>query len=176
MRDSKGEQAAPRICRIIPWNSERSIEVPHFYTTSAAEATTAINSHGYSLEGIACWIYGQRPVVVLPPELRGVVELLRLYHPESQAHVYTTDAAKALDLTKSGWQDEPSAGWVYGQQVPGTVQLLSALRPNPEDYFYTTSVDEHDAAVAGGYTEDDIPAIWVFSDSTNGVPFYRLVR
>ena len=57
----------------------------HFYTTDASEVTQDIHV-GWTLEGIACYVY---PPNQSPPQ--GATELYRLFNSGNGDHLYTTD-------------------------------------------------------------------------------------
>lgn len=49
-------------------------QIDHFYTTSETERDLAVKKHGYTYEGISCYVYSN-------PVLNGLVKLHRLYDP-----------------------------------------------------------------------------------------------
>ena len=113
---------------LVDWHG-RPWATKHFYTTDKAEADKAVNSFGFKLEGIACY--------VAPPEkpLTGTVPLYRLYHslskhvntgvighmnPGDDDHFYTTNSDEKYKATYTlQYSDEGIACYIWPQ--PATV-------------------------------------------------------
>jgi hypothetical protein len=128
----------------------------HFYTMSASERGTAINTFGYVDEGTACHIYeGQVP---------GTIPLFRLYSGATGDHFYTTSASERdAAVAMFGYVVEGTTGFVYGSQVAGTVPLFRLFSGAQGDHFYTTSAGERDRAVSEfGYVDEGV-ACFVFA-------------
>ena len=96
----------------------------YLYTTSQAEADSAVQHAGYVFETIACNVWD--PNQPLPPNWN-LVPLLRLYNPQTGEHSYTTqgETTQGNILAKrlqAGFQTETTPGIVfdpYHTVVPG---------------------------------------------------------
>jgi hypothetical protein len=127
----------------------------HFYTMSAGERATAINTFGYADEGVACHIYEN--------QIGGTRPLFRLFSGATGDHFYTTSAEERdRAVAMFGYVSEGTTGFVYGSQQPGTVPLHRLFSGATGDHFYTTSSGERDRAVAMfGYVDEGV-ACFVF--------------
>lgn len=76
----------------------------HFYTTSAAELSTAVGSNGYTFEGVPGWIY--------PSQVCGSIPLFRTYDAQGTDHFYTTSQAEYESVVAGGFADEGVVGYV----------------------------------------------------------------
>jgi len=88
----------------------------YLYTTSQAEADSAVQQAGYVFETVACNVWD--PNQPLPPNWN-LVPLLRLYNPQIGEHFYTTQGKEAtqgniLDQRlHAGFQPETPPGIVF---------------------------------------------------------------
>jgi len=118
------------------WNATK-----HFYTTNKAETDKAVNSFGFKLEGIQCYVAPKdKPVP-------GTVALYRLYHPLSKSetgyvginragdddHFYTTNSGeKYKAVYKIQYADEGIACYVWPQPATlgdGKIPKLGPGKP-----------------------------------------------
>jgi hypothetical protein len=109
----------------------------HFYTTSAAEAASAIRS-GAILEGNAGQLYPDRATP-------GLVELHRFFRQADQDHLYTTDPREGR--AETGYVEENAAGGGAGflpdAADPGKCSVvLYRTYSAAGGHFYTTSFRE----------------------------------
>lgn len=117
----------------------------HFYTTSSAEADYAVNSLGYTREGVTG--------LVFPSPVTGTIPLYRLYSQAQLDHFYTTGDPSKI----SGYVLEGIAGYVYPDAQCGATPLYRLYSVPSTDHFYTISAQERDQVAAGGvYTYEQI--------------------
>nr|WP_269330348.1 hypothetical protein [Kineosporia babensis] len=159
----------------------------HLYTTNLAEKRTAI-VRGYRDETEAT-----SPIYVFPRPLlhAGVhaVPLHRLYHPQAQDHLYTTDPVEVRrSIQRLGYRDELrfDSLWVLpGGRTPDSVRLLRLWHPERQDHLYTTDQAEADHAVQQlGYRrrpfaprpEPDVLIAPSLAEGITAVRLHRLYR
>jgi hypothetical protein len=158
----------------------------HFYTTSQAERDNATSNLRHKDEGIACYVYntqvtGTGPLYRLANSPILTVPLYRLCNLVTGDHFYCRKAeeraAKLADPTK--WRDEDSAGYVFPQEVPGTVPLYRLYRSDGfvDDHFYCVSDAEAGMAqTQGGYMLEGVEG-WVYDrEIKETVPLFRLLK
>jgi hypothetical protein len=92
----------------------------HFYTTSAAERDTAAGG-GYSIEGVACYVFGSAT--------EGTTPLFRLYNPGNGDHFYTISAAERDSAVSGGYVSEGAACWVFAGSRVRTTPFFRLYRP-----------------------------------------------
>jgi len=105
------------------------------------------------------------------------VALYRYYNSASGNYFYTTDENELTDPVKGDplWQFDWLQGYVYTQQVPGTVPLYHYYNAQTGQHFYTTDFNELGNGSAG-YTLDYVLA-YVYDHQVPGtVPFNRYVH
>ena len=141
----------------------------HLYTTSASERDSACKNYGYSLEGIACYVY--------PTPAKGMTGLLRLR--SSTDHFYTTNAAESDNAVRNyGYVLEGTCCYVYGNQGSADrVPFYRLLGTGSYGHLYTTSASERTNAISNyGYTDEGV-ACYVYNHPASGsVPLFRLVK
>ena len=97
-----------------------------------------------------------------------VIEMHRLYNPNSWEHFYTGNTAEKDALVKLGWKYE-GVGWKAPETSSTPVYRL--YNPNNGgDHHYTKNKKEYDALIKAGWTGEDIR--W-YSDDEETVPVYR---
>ncbi|KIJ94250.1 hypothetical protein K443DRAFT_12250 [Laccaria amethystina LaAM-08-1] len=104
------------------------------------------------------------------------VPLLRAYNPIELDHFYTTNIGEFQNaITKLGYIDEGTTGYIFPSQEPHTIAFYRMFNSAIKDYFHTTSVTERDNALHSfGYTYQGI-AGYLYPDTAYGtLPLYRL--
>jgi hypothetical protein len=141
----------------------------HLYTMSANERDSAVQSNGYTDEGIACFVFDTG---VTP----GTMPLFRLYGTPvgKPNHLYTLSLDELNQaINHFGYKLENIACFVFptnGQTSP----LFRMSHPQTIDRLYTTSADELNSARSLGYNFDGI-AGHVFGSQVSGTkPLFRL--
>lgn len=144
----------------------------HLYTVSPDEVASAIQQHGFSLEGVACYVY--------PTQASGTTPLQRLHHKTTFDYFYTADPTEALAaIANNGYEEDGVACHVYGRgsQPPNSIPLYRRSMPRPtkasSENLYTT--DPHE--LPEGFVDNGIYC-YVFDPghASNGtIPFYRLL-
>ena len=99
--------------------------------------------------------------------ITGVVNMYRLYNPNSGEHFYTSNAGERDLLASLGWHDE-GIGWIAPAHSNTPVYRL--YNENGGEHHYTTSVAERDMLVSLGWNDEGIG--W-YSDDAHTVPLYR---
>ena len=97
----------------------------------------------------------------------GVVEMHRLYNPNSGEHFYTASTAEKDNLVSVGWNYE-GLGWRAPSHSNTPVYRL--YNANAGDHHYTMSASERDTLIAAGWKYEGIG--W-YSDDNKTVPLYR---
>jgi hypothetical protein len=128
----------------------------HFYTMDISEGDRAVQTGGYTAEGIAGYLYSSVPSGTLP--------LYRYYNSANGDHFYTMNKAEGDNAVQTGgYTHEGIAGYLYPpvpQQAPtpaGTLPLYRYYNAANGDHFYTMNKAEGDNAVqTGGYTHEGI--------------------
>jgi hypothetical protein len=146
----------------------------HFYTTATTECDNALAFYGYVLEGAACFVFGAQTTLVA-----GATALFRLYNLDNGDHFYTTSATERDSVVAGGYTSEGTACFAFSSADPadpGRVPFFRLYNPGNGDHFYTTSAEERDNALIGGYTNQGI-ACFVYSSARTGtVPLFRLYK
>jgi hypothetical protein len=132
----------------------------HFYTTDASEGNNAVEHLGYTQEGTPGFVFSQPQIC--QPSQQNISPLYRYVNPSRNAcHFYTTNSAELIPANGSGqWNFEGilSSGYLYAQQVAGTVPLLRYYNGKTWDHFYTTDPSEGNNMVNNhGYTQEGSP-------------------
>ncbi|KAG5636077.1 hypothetical protein H0H81_009197 [Sphagnurus paluster] len=130
------------------YRSYNSRIVDHFYTTNLGEDRRAINSLGYSDEGISSYIFSRSQP--------GTVPLYRLYSSKASDHFYTTSSSERSSALTQGYVSEGISGWIYPNSDCGGFPLYRLYSSSGTDHFYTTSGVERNSAESGGYTSEGI--------------------
>jgi endoglucanase len=138
----------------------------HFSTASVQERDGIIASYPpsvWSYEGIAYRAFlGQHA---------GTVPLYRFWSPLLSSHFYTADPAEKAGIIAnypaSTWTYEGIAYYVYPTDTTaaGTIAVSRFWSPSSRHHFYTASIAERDAVIAG-YP----PSIWSYEGETFRVP------
>ena len=105
----------------------------------------------------------QTKTITLPK----LLEMHRLYNPNSGEHFYTAKAAEKDFLVKNGWNYE-GIGWIAPEKSNTPVYRL--YNANSGDHHYTKNKGERDALIKAGWKDEKIG--W-YSDDAKGVPLYR---
>ncbi len=130
-------------CRVSVHRSYSAATGEHFYTTDFNEAQCC----GYAVENQNYYdIYaGSHP---------GLTGWYRCVKP-SGLHLYTTSS------TCEGTTVEGLMGYVSITELPGSTPLYRSFNGNNGDHLFTTSLAEHQGAVAGPYVDEGIVAyVW----------------
>ena len=127
----------------------------HFYTSSRAEADTAVANHGYRIEG-------QMGYVELYQQ-DGTELIYRLWNPAAAKHFYTTSSVEMQSARASGFVLEGSPGFMlaepFGEQVApalweGRVTVYRLYNSVQRKHFYTTDNTEADMLRSYGYVRE----------------------
>lgn len=109
----------------------------HFLTGSKAEYDNLPAE--YSREGVAFQGADSGAIVY------------RLYNPNAEQHMYTTDYDEAQSLVKAGWRTETVT---FASAREGT-PVLRLYNPNSGSHHWTTDPAERDMLVGAGWREED---------------------
>ena len=109
----------------------------HFLTASKAEYDNLPAE--YSREGVAFMGADSGAIVY------------RLYNPNAEQHMYTTDYDEAQSLVKAGWRTETVT---FASAREGT-PVLRLYNPNSGSHHWTTDPAERDMLVDAGWREED---------------------
>ena len=105
--------------------------------------------------------------IPLQAEESGILEMYRLYNPNTGEHFYTAKAAERDHLAGLGWIDE-GTGWYAPAKSETPVYRL--YNRNGGEHHYTLKEKERDALVKAGWTDEGIG--W-YSDDAKVVPVFR---
>ena len=127
----------------------------HFYTAVPAERDVATHENGFLNES------DLDPIYLFTKQVKGSVQLYRLFNTKAGDHFYTTNGNERNDAEQNGWADESYAYplYVFHQTVPDelrphAVQLRRFWIPDATDHFYATDQqDAKNARNAGGREE-----------------------
>ena len=97
----------------------------------------------------------------------GLVEMHRLYNPNSGEHFYTASKGESDRLATLGWKYE-GVGWIAPASSKTPVYRL--YNSYAGEHHYTTSSKERNVLVKAGWTDEKIG--W-YSDDAKGVQLYR---
>lgn len=109
----------------------------HFLTASKAEYDNLPAE--YSREGVAFMGADSGAIVY------------RLYNPNAEQHMFTTDYDEAESLVKDGWRTETVT---FASAREGT-PVLCLYNPNSGSHHWTTDPAERDMLVDAGWREED---------------------
>jgi len=148
----------------------------HFYTTSADGVTGLVNSgEGWSLEGIACFVYKKQDpeegLSTYPRHVPQLIPLYRCYHDEHNDHLYTTHWNEVQSACDAGYIYEFIEAWVFPVDTPDfhspflevlgfknsdaswlrTTPFYRLYRSETGEHFYTIDEQERDYAASVGY-------------------------
>lgn len=126
-------------CQVDVHRSYHPVTGEHFYTTDMAEAMCC----GYNLEFAAFFsLY-----VAAQPQ---TTAFYRCYGvAPNNFHHYTTDpGCEGVPV------NEGIVGYIGTAALPGSTALYRSYYPVNGDHFFTNSLAEHNAAVAGGYVDE----------------------
>lgn len=96
-----------------------------------------------------------------------VINMYRLYNPNSGEHFYTADAGERSFLISIGWNDE-GIGWYAPASSSTPVYRL--YNQNGGEHHYTTNLAERNNLISLGWSDEGIG--W-YSDDNRTVPLYR---
>ena len=96
-----------------------------------------------------------------------MVNMYRLYNPNSGEHFYTSNNTEKNNLVKVGWRYE-GIGW-KAPKISNT-PVYRLYNKNAGDHHYTMSATERDFLVSVGWKYEGIG--W-YSDDSKAVPLYR---
>ncbi|TFK80683.1 hypothetical protein K466DRAFT_569499 [Polyporus arcularius HHB13444] len=82
----------------------------HFVTTSWDEVESAVATNGYEYQGIVGYVYTEPSAESGCP---GTVGFYRTVNPQLEDHYYTTDAATATSVAKSGYLNQGIVAYVF---------------------------------------------------------------
>jgi uncharacterized protein YjdB len=97
----------------------------------------------------------------------GILEMYRLYNPNSGEHFYTNGTDERDYLASIGWNYE-GVGW--NAPSSSNTPVFRMYNANGGEHHYTTSADERDYLVTMGWSFEGIG--W-YSDDNQEVPLYR---
>src|SRR5213078_1900378 len=128
-------------------------------TRSQPEYANATTNLGYQAEGVACYIYDAAATGRIP-----IYRAYKRYGARVRLHLKVVQA----------YVSEGNACFVYPSAGTGRKPLYRSYSGATGDHFYTTSLPEHQNAVAHlGYTDEGI-ACWVpAAAGPVTVPLYR---
>jgi Repeat of unknown function (DUF5648) len=91
---------------------------------------------------------GELPLVAVP--------LYRLYNPVQTDHFYTTNVTEMGNaISHLGYDAQGIAGYIYPDQVSGTVPFYRLYNPRQIDHFYTANAAERENAISNlGYISE----------------------
>lgn len=140
----------------------------HFYTLNYAEsyASTQI---GYTAQGIAAYLERTAQPTTSP---------FRRYYkgPPQVEHIYLTDnyPDELSYVLANGYVAEGIEGYLYTQQVPGSIALyrLGKFNANTGDlvHIYATSISEANNLIAQGWTYDHVAGYMARTSTFSGIP------
>lgn len=81
-----------------------------------------------------------------------LMNMYRLYNPNSGEHFYTSDLEEAKNVAKAGWRWE-GIGWV--SPIAGD-EVHRLYNPNAGDHHYTTDASERDNLVTKGWKYEGV--------------------
>ena len=95
-----------------------------------------------------------------------VVEVVRLFNPWNGDHLFTTDAKEVFNAEKAGWTNEGTVWKAYGHEGDyrkfvcnsgkcGT-PVYRLFNQYTGEHLYTTSSEEYNTNVAGGWTGEGV--------------------
>lgn len=96
-----------------------------------------------------------------------VVEVVRLFNPWNGDHLFTTDAKEVFNAEKAGWTNEGTVWKAYGHEGDYRSKFITAdgkcgtpvyrlFNQYTGEHLYTTSSEEYNTNVAGGWTGEGV--------------------
>jgi hypothetical protein len=132
-------------CRTGVYRSLHGSSGEHFYTSSAAEAVCC----GFRLEYANYYYLYSATAPGLAPFYRCIMDYGK--------HFYTTASNCETGLGRV----EGVLGYIASSPVCGAIPLYRVYQVSSGDHFYTTSADERDSALRGGYINEGIAGyVW----------------
>jgi len=129
-----------------------SVTHEHLYTTDTNEYNV-LGANGWTQEGQAYQMFTSTGVY----NGTQVVPLFRLYHPQSQQHLWSTDPNEASVLGETpDWVYEGINGYMLPGPVAGTVPLYRLFLASLRVHLWTTDQNEYDVLGAGGWVQEGI--------------------
>jgi len=105
------------------------------------------------------------------------VEQLRLYHPGTREHLFTTDVREYAVLAQQGWRQEGAAYTMFadsGTYNGSTTVPLYRLRHAVLGHHWTTDPREAKVLAEGDWDFEGIPGYVLASEEGGTAPLYRL--
>lgn len=105
--------------------------------------------------------------------------LYSFYYAAADFHFYTANPDERASLKQQpGWKEYGQMGYVFREQVPGTIPLyrLSKMEFGGANHFYTIDKKEANSAAGMGWTPEGV-CCYVSKTPVEGtVPLYRLYK
>ena len=129
----------------------------HFFTMSVSEFNNAVSALGYRDEntGRPGFEVATGEIPVQNPAQRFMHAIHRLYNPNNNRHYYTANSDERDFLVRLGYRYEKDEGFIFTQQVLGTVPIFRLYNTLSGTHLLTESVAQRDAILA------QFPGIWV---------------
>lgn len=89
-------------------------------------------------------------------------------------HLFTLSLEEKDYLRTTGWTYEGVAGYLYSDEVTGTVPVYRSYNATSSDHFYTTDSSERDQEESNGWKYEGIAGYIYSAEVENSVPFYIL--
>jgi hypothetical protein len=122
----------------------------HLYTTDVNEYNV-LGANGWVQEGQAYQMFTSTGTYGSV----NVVPLFRLYHPQSQQHLWSTDVNEASVLGETpDYIYEGITGYILPVQVAGTVPLYRMFLDGLRVHLWTTDQNEYDFLGANGWVKE----------------------
>lgn len=120
----------------------------HFWTESANEVASLVNSGNWRVEGPAASVASAASATAAP--------FLRLISTTGE-HFYTASPTEAQSLQATGnWKVEGPAGYIDTVQGAGEVPLLRLINPANGQHFWTTSNNEVQSLASQGWKVEGV--------------------
>ncbi|TFK71161.1 hypothetical protein BDN72DRAFT_794419 [Pluteus cervinus] len=129
----------------------------HFYTMTGSEIEEFMKN-GYTFEGDAALLFSSLHFSTLSKtNSTSLTALYRLYNPQALDHFYTASSTERDNGSGRGYIYEGITGFLWPQQVCGSVPLYGLWNEEKEDHLYTIVVVERDTAIKWqGYVSQGI--------------------
>jgi hypothetical protein len=140
----------------------------YLYTISVAERNSAVNNHGFKLEGVAFYASSNSQSETLRP-------IYRLAYPATGAYMYTTSTAERDMMTKKhGFKYEGITFYAYNDSGLSLSDVYRLSHRN-SGYLYTISSSERTSAVSNyGFKYEGISFRTRTGFINDNLPVYRL--